>query len=186
MTKIAYFQCPTGIAGDMCLGALVHAGVPLDYLTEQLKRLGIDSEYKLRVETVHRQGQVATKVHVDVHCETYPEIHSEIHSETRAEVRANVQQGADDPKSAAPHTHHHPDRHPRHLPDIEQLIIQARLPQRVEVWSLAVFRKLAQAEATVHGIPPEQVHFHEVGATDAIVDVVGTCLGLDWLGIDQV
>jgi hypothetical protein len=72
------------------------------------------------------------------------------------------------------------------LPEIEQLILAAPLPPRVSQWSLAVFRKLAEAEGAVHGIAPEQVHFHEVGATDAIVDIVGTCLGLDWLGIDQL
>jgi len=74
----------------------------------------------------------------------------------------------------------------RHLPEIVQMIRSAKLPQRAESWSLSVFHRLAEAEGAVHGIPPEQVHFHEVGATDAIVDIVGTCLGLDWLGVEQV
>jgi pyridinium-3,5-bisthiocarboxylic acid mononucleotide nickel chelatase len=84
--------------------------------------------------------------------------------------------------------HHHTSGHgpTRHLPEIEQLITAAGLPPRVLEWSLATFRKLAEAEGAVHGISPEKVHFHEVGATDAIVDIVGTCLGLDWLGIDQL
>ncbi|MGL5131705.1 MAG: nickel pincer cofactor biosynthesis protein LarC, partial [Planktothrix sp.] len=73
----------------------------------------------------------------------------------------------------------------RHLSQIEAIILQAKLPQQVEIWSLAIFRKLAQAEAAVHGIAVEEVHFHEVGATDAIVDIVGTCLGLDWFNIKQ-
>jgi uncharacterized protein (TIGR00299 family) protein len=72
------------------------------------------------------------------------------------------------------------------LPEIKGLITAAGLPPRVLEWSLAVFHKLAEAEGAVHGIAPEKVHFHEVGAIDAIVDIVGTCLGLDWLGIDQV
>ena len=59
------------------------------------------------------------------------------------------------------------------------------MPDRAEAWSLAVFRQLAEAEGAVHGISPNMVHFHEVGATDAIVDIVGTCLGLDWLGLDS-
>ena len=66
MTKLAYLDCQTGIAGDMCLGALVAAGVPLEYLTEKLAKLGIEQEYQLRAETVHHNGQVATKVHVDL------------------------------------------------------------------------------------------------------------------------
>ena len=154
MTKLAYLECPTGIAGDMCLGALVDAGVPLEYLIEKLKGLGIAQEYKLRAEPVHRNGQVATKVHVDLLAEHH-------HDE---------------------HTHHHE----RHLPEIERLITGAGLPPRAQAWSLAIFRQLAEAEGAVHGIPPEQVHFHEVGAVDAIVDIVGTSLGLDWLGIDQI
>jgi hypothetical protein len=152
MSKFAYIQCPTGISGDMCLGALVSLGVPEEYLIEKLNKLGIEHEYKLRAEFVHRNGQQATKVHVDL-----------------------------------THHHHHEDEHHhgRHLPEIEQMILSSELPTRAEAWSLAVFRQLAVAEGAVHGIAPEKVHFHEVGAVDAIADIVGTCLGLDWLGIDS-
>jgi pyridinium-3,5-bisthiocarboxylic acid mononucleotide nickel chelatase len=153
MSKFAYIQCPTGISGDMCLGALVSLGVPEEYLIEKLNQLGIEHEYKLRAEFVHRNGQQATKVHVDL---------THHHHEDE-------------------HDHHHG----RHLPEIEQMIIKAELPSRAEAWSLAVFRQLAVAEGAVHGIAPEKVHFHEVGAVDAIADIVGTCLGLDWLGIDS-
>ncbi|WP_414752374.1 nickel pincer cofactor biosynthesis protein LarC [Anabaena sp. CCY 9910] len=154
MNKIAYLQCPTGISGDMCLGTLVSLGVPVEYLTEKLNNLGIAQEYKLRAEKVQRNGQEATKVHVDLIDHHHHHDHD--------------------------HEHHH---HGRHLPEIEQMILQAGLPPRAEAWSLAVFRQLAVAEGAVHGIAPEKVHFHEVGAVDAIVDIVGTCLGLDWLGI---
>jgi pyridinium-3,5-bisthiocarboxylic acid mononucleotide nickel chelatase len=154
MSKFAYIQCPTGISGDMCLGALVSLGVPEEYLMEKLNKLGIEHEYQLRAEFVHRNGQQATKVHVDL-----------------------------------THHHHHEDEHDRHhgrhLPEIEQMILSSELPKRAEAWSLAVFRQLAVAEGAVHGIAPEKVHFHEVGAVDAIVDIVGTSLGLDWLGIDS-
>ncbi|MCV3214043.1 nickel pincer cofactor biosynthesis protein LarC [Plectonema radiosum NIES-515] len=154
MSKFAYIQCPTGISGDMCLGALVSLGVPEEYLMEKLNKLGIEHEYKLRAEFVHRNGQQATKVHVDL-----------------------------------THHHDHEDEHDRHhgrhLPEIEQMILSSELPKRAEAWSLAVFRQLAVAEGAVHGIAPEKVHFHEVGAVDAIVDIVGTSLGLDWLGIDS-
>jgi uncharacterized protein (TIGR00299 family) protein len=190
MNKIAYFECPTGIAGDMCLGALLHAGVPLKYLIEKLNLLGISADYQLRTELVHRNTQQATKVYVDLTSELAPKPDPAIDpSETES------------PTFDRRHHHHHGDEHShshgevdpeishthhRHLPKIEQIILSAKLPPRVEAWSLAVFRKLAEAEAAVHGIPPHQVHFHEVGATDAIVDIVGTCLGLDWLDIDEV
>ena len=156
MNKIAYLQCPTGISGDMCLGALVSLGVPVEYLVEKLNGLGIEAEYRLRAELVHRQGQQATKVDVDLVSHHH---HHHSHNE---------------------HDHHHT----RHLPEIEEMIVKGNLPVRAEAWSLAVFRQLAVAEGAVHGIAPEKVHFHEVGAVDAIVDIVGTCLGLDWLGID--
>ncbi|MEA5566191.1 nickel pincer cofactor biosynthesis protein LarC [Anabaena sp. UHCC 0399] len=152
MNKIAYLQCPAGISGDMCLGALVSLGVPFEYLTEKLNNLGISQEYKLRAELVQKNGQQATKVHVDL---------IEHHHDH----------------------HHHEHHHGRHLPEIEQIILHAGLPSRAQAWSLAVFRQLAIAEGAVHGIAPEKVHFHEVGAVDAIVDIVGTCLGLDWLDI---
>lgn len=148
MSTIVYLDCPTGIAGDMCLGALVDAGVPLQYLIDRLRGLGLEAEYRLSSESVRRQGQQATKVHV------------------------LLQESAG---------HHH-----RHLPDIETLIRQGNLPEQVVHWSLAVFNQLAIAEGAVHGIPPEKVHFHEVGATDAIVDIVGTCLGFHWLEVEEI
>ncbi|MEL4893838.1 nickel pincer cofactor biosynthesis protein LarC [Crocosphaera sp. Alani8] len=153
MTKIAYLDCVTGIAGDMCLAALVDSGVPLEYLIEQLKGLNIDHEYNLSQEKVQRNGQQATKVH--------------------------VQLLKDDN-----HDHHHHHTSARHLPEIETIIQQANLPSRATQWSLDVFRRLAVAEGAVHGVSPEKVHFHEVGATDAIVDIVGTCVGLDYLDIE--
>jgi uncharacterized protein (TIGR00299 family) protein len=159
MKKLAYLECPTGIAGDMCLGALVDGGVPLEYLIEHLRSLGIEQEYRLWAEKVHRHGQLATKVHVDLSRESQAK------------------------SSLYPH-HSHPQA--RHLPQIEQLLQGASLPPKALEWSLAVFRQLAIAEGAVHGIEPEKVHFHEVGATDAIVDIVGTCLGLDWLGIEEL
>ncbi|AVH62321.1 nickel pincer cofactor biosynthesis protein LarC [Nostoc sp. 'Peltigera membranacea cyanobiont' N6] len=158
MNKIAYLQCPTGISGDMCLGALVSLGVPVEYLIEKLNGLGIEQEYQLRAEFVQRNGQQATKVHVDLVRDRHHHDH---------------------------HGHEHSHHHTRHLPEIEQMILKAGLPSRAEAWSLAVFRQLAVAEGAVHGISPEKVHFHEVGAIDAIVDIVGTCLGLDWLGIES-
>lgn len=247
MTKLAYLECPTGLAGDMCLGALVHAGVPLDYLIEKLSLLNIADEYQLWAELVHRNGQQATKVRVELveaHSQlvspseheltTFADRHSDpsklSHTHSRTNDAEADRHSHSDPHSGSPdsshnhsdphshsqshsHSHHHshshsyshhhneadssqpdhhqPDRHHhkhanRHLPEITAMITAAGLPARVEAWSLAVFRQLAEAEGAVHGIAPDQVHFHEVGATDAIVDIVGTCLGLDWLEIDEL
>ncbi len=148
MTNVAYLECPTGIAGNMCLGALIDAGVPLAYLQKQLAHLKLIEGFEIQVTTVRQGGQQAT--HVEV-----------------------VLESAD----AVPH---------RHLPEIEVLLGHASLPTAVVERSLAIFRRLAVAEGAVHGVAPTAVHFHEVGATDALVDIVGTCLGLDWLGIERL
>ncbi len=193
MNKIAYFDCPTGIAGDMCLGALVHAGVPLDYLIEKLSLLGISTEYQLHTELVHRNTQQATKFHVDLAADLLLKPKNSTDStldpsETESPTfdRTSQHHHHDDKHS---HSHDHDAEsshtHHRHLPQIEHIIVSAKLPPRVEAWSLEIFRKLADAEGSVHGIPANQVHFHEVGATDALVDIIGTCLGLDWLEIDE-
>ncbi|MEM9153535.1 MAG: nickel pincer cofactor biosynthesis protein LarC [Cyanobacteria bacterium P01_F01_bin.33] len=145
--KLAYLDCAAGIAGDMCLGALLDCGVPVEYLQHQLSSLAIEDEFELRVTEATQQGLRA--------------------------VRAVVT------TSKADHPH-------RHLQDIENAIAASTLPDTVKRTSRAVFQTLGKAEATVHGVPLERIHFHEVGAIDAIVDVVGTCLGLDWLGVEEV
>jgi len=196
MKTLAYLDCPTGIAGDMCIGALVHAGVPLTYLIDSLAKLGIQAEFELRSESVLRNQQAATKVFVDVlspsleppkhtHGERNLNDRAHSHDHARAHHAPHHARHAHDAHDRSHEAHHHA-RSSRRLPEIEALINHADLPPRATRWSLRVFRQLADAEAAVHGIPPDQVHFHEVGATDAIVDIVGTCLGLDWLGVDGV
>ncbi len=146
--KVAYFDCPTGIAGDMCLGAFLHCGLPLEFLQNVLVRLGIAQQVTIAPETVMRQGQAATYLRVMI--------------------------------PASEHHHH------RHLPEIVKIIEGSDLEQVVKVNSIKVFQELAEAEGKVHNIPPESVHFHEVGALDAILDIVGTCAGLHWFGIDKI
>jgi hypothetical protein len=195
MKTIAYFDCPSGISGDMCLGALLDAGVPLDYLHQHLNALGLDDEFTLSAHDIIKRGQRALRANVVLTAEAASR-HYPAHSSALT------------PSYSDPHHHHHPAHSQEHqttvlapldggnppvqspalrnLPEIEQIITQAPLPGRVKAWSLAIFQRLGAAEAAVHGIPVEQVHFHEVGATDAIVDIVGTCVGLDYLKVDTV
>jgi uncharacterized protein (TIGR00299 family) protein len=181
MKTIAYLDCATGISGDMCLGALLDAGVPLDYLQTQLAALGLKDEFILQAGPVARQGLRALKAEV-VLTDSVAVANSHGHSHPHGDHNSG-------------HSHHSHSPHQgggiattagRNLSAITELIAAASLPARVSQWSLAIFRRLAEAEAAVHGIPIEQVHFHEVGATDAIVDIVGTCLGLDWLQVDAL
>ena len=196
--NIAYLDCPTGIAGDMCLGALVNAGVPLEYLQNIIQKLGLDREVKLWTETVYRCGIQATKLHVEL---ISGELNS-IEDSTTFTVQSPHEHEHSHNHSHADHTHaDHADHthshdtptsnasaHPvhRHLPEIEKIIRDAKLPSPIEVWSLATFKELAIAEGLVHGIAPEAVHFHEVGAVDAIVDIVCTCAGFAWLEIEKI
>jgi pyridinium-3,5-bisthiocarboxylic acid mononucleotide nickel chelatase len=193
------------------LGALVNAGVPLEYLSTHLDRLGIESEYQLWSEKVHHNGQIATKVHVDLtaiegskdsthhhhhhdhesehdpeHQHEHPHTHHSTTVSSPSEDLDHQHSHEHHEQTQEHHHHHHYDTPQRNLPQIEQLINGANLPDRAAQWSLDIFRKLAIAEGAVHGIEPSEVHFHEVGAVDAIVDIVGTCLGLDYLKIDRV
>ncbi len=227
----------------MCLGALVDAGVPIEYLNTQLARLGIAAEYHLWAQKVDRNGQIATKVHVDLtaavdrhehshhphphphpaparsgaatpaaHPERHPHHHEHPHQPPTPTGHAHphppdlghhhhphdrdlqhqhphpspVSHSSGLDRHDAHHHHHHYDTPQRNLPQIEQLIEAANLPVRATQWSLDIFRQLAIAEGAVHGIDPSEVHFHEVGAVDAIVDIVGTCLGLDYLDIAKI
>ena len=188
----------------MCLGALVDAGVPVEYLNTQLDRLGISSEYQIWAEKIHHNGQIATKLHVDLaaikssnsehtHDHSHEHEHLHQHSHDHDHEHEHEHNHHDYPKPVSTvakdsdhHHHHHYDAPQRNLPEIEKLINAANLPDRVAGWSLDVFRQLAIAEGAVHGIDPSEVHFHEVGAVDAIVDIVGTCLGLDYLDIAKI
>jgi uncharacterized protein (TIGR00299 family) protein len=195
MGIVAYLDCPTGIAGDMCLGALVSAGVPLEYLQNIVHQLGLDREVKLWTESVHRGGIAATKMHVELldHSGAEPptiaaeqsHYHSDHgHSHSHEEHNHDSHSHEHSYKPHSHKAHSHPVH--RHLPDIEKIICDAKLPKQVEIWSLATFKELAIAEGAVHGIAPEAVHFHEVGAIDAIVDIVCTCAGFAWLEVEKI
>ena len=145
--KIGYFDCFSGISGDMCLGALVDVGVPLETIREGLGRLPL-SGYALRTEKVSRAGIAATQVKIVLN-----------------------------PSESPAH---------RGLKDVLEIIRAGNLPEGAERKACDVFRALAEAEARVHGTDPDSVHFHEVGAVDAICDIVGTVIGLNFLGLDEV
>ena len=145
MPRIIYFDCFSGISGDMALGALLDAGLSLDALRTELARLNIEG-WRIDAER-------GTRAYL---------------SGTRALVHAPEQ-----------HVH-------RHLSDVRAIIEGSTLAPRVKEQSLDVFTRLAEAEGQVHGMPPAQVHFHEVGALDAIVDIVGVVAGLNLLGVEAV
>jgi uncharacterized protein (TIGR00299 family) protein len=147
----------SGIAGNMMLGALIDLGLPKRVLLKDLEALGLS--FNLVVQRVRRGALAAQWVDVRV------------------------------PTKRPGHAHaHHPHRHDhgRSYTEIRRILSRARLEAPVRKRALAIFAALGEAEASVHGIPLARVHFHEVGAVDAIVDVTGTAIGLHRLGVERV
>jgi len=141
----AYLDCSSGISGDMFLAVLIDAGVPVDRLFTELKKLPLGF-YEFKRTRAVRGGLVGTRV----------------------EIRAPGEQ---------PH---------RTLPDIQNLLEMASLPAQAASQALKVFSRLAEVEGRLHNLPPGEVHFHEVGAVDAVVDIVGACVGLELLEISDL
>jgi uncharacterized protein (TIGR00299 family) protein len=144
--KIACFDALSGVAGDMWVGALLDAGLPLEPLRAAVASLGLPG-VSIRREAVQRAGMAATRFVVD---------------------------GAE-----GGHVH-------RGLPEIRDILARAAVPASVRERAVAVFEALGEAEAKAHGLPIDEVHFHEVGAVDAIVDILCACLGLHELGVERV
>jgi hypothetical protein len=160
-----------GVAGDMWLGLLVDLGLPAERLAEVPSRLGLD-RVEVTTERVQRGKMAAIKVHVTV--DGWEEGPS-----PDAFGAASGEPAAGGPAPSRGGAH-------RHLADMRELIARAGLPARAERTAAAAVQALFAAEAAVHGQPIEAVHLHEAGADDAVVDVVGTCLGLVELGVDSV
>ena len=143
--KQAYLDCSSGISGDMFLAVLIDAGVPVDRLFGELKKLPLGF-YEFKRTRAVRGGLVGTRV----------------------DIRVPGEQ---------PH---------RKLADIQTLMEKASLPEKAAEQALKIFNHLAEVEGKLHNVPPGEVHFHEVGAVDAVIDIVGTCVGLELLEISDL
>ena len=172
--RIGYLECFAGISGDMLMGALVDAGAPIELLERTTASLGLAAH--LRVTKVNRSGIQSTKIDVMVDgqlqeppaptgpADQQPTVHHQHHHE--------------------PHGHTHSHEHGRTLPQIRTLLLHAGLTAGARALSLNAFALLADAEGRIHGVPPEKVHFHEVGAVDAIVDIACCAAAADALHLD--
>lgn len=161
--RIAYFDCFAGAAGNMILGALVDAGLPIEALRRELARLPV-SGWAMKAEPVHKRGLGA--LYLDVHV---PGEDHEFHARHRHDT---IAASANTPT--------------RRLADILGILESAGFATEIEQRAAAIYRRLAQAEARVHRQPVDEVIFHEVGQVDAIVDIAGAALGLQLLGIEEV
>ncbi|MEI6125428.1 MAG: nickel pincer cofactor biosynthesis protein LarC [Pseudomonadota bacterium] len=153
--KCLYIDCFAGISGDMMLGALIDLGVPQNYLKTELKKLGV-SGYAIHVTSAMKMGISGRHVQV----------------KKLAEKKNH-------------HHNHHDSHHHRSYKDIEAIIYKSSLASPVKEKGIDIFYRIAQAEAKVHKKTIEDIHFHEVGAIDSIVDIVGSVIGINFLGAEK-
>ena len=185
--RIGYLECFSGISGDMLLGALVDAGVPFESLAETAAALNVGARLEMR--KVSRGGIAATKV--DVITPDTP-LHGAAHSHeehaggthSHGEHSHSHEAHTHEPAAAPEKTTHSHAPH-RHLSAILKIIRSASLSDQVKERSCNAFQLLGEAEAAIHSIPIEKVHFHEVGAVDTIVDIVCSAVGAELLGVDR-
>lgn len=171
--KVLYYDCFAGISGDMNLGALIDLGVDKDYLIEELNKLTISQEFKIKVETKQKMGITGTKV--DVILENSNDNHTHEHTNTHSHHHEH--------EHTEKHTHNHEHRN---LNSIYKIIDDSDLNENVKKLSKDMFLVVAKAEAKVHGKSIEEVHFHEVGAVDSIVDIIGAAICIDDLKVDRI
>lgn len=177
MSRILYFDCFSGASGDMVLGALLDAGLPLEELRRALGTLAVDSA-SVSTTRVLRAGVSATKFIV----EGGGHIHEQHHHSHDEDAHA--------------HDHHHGREHgatavaPKHghrsLAEINRLIERSALSSDAQSRAKALFQRLGEVEAAIHQVPIERIHLHEVGELDSIIDIVGSVFGLEWFHADRI
>ncbi len=166
--KTLYLDLFSGISGDMFVGALIDLGVEAHRFERELKKLKLDG---YRLEVSRQQRANISGVKFDLHL-------AEAHDHERShghEHEHGLRHG---------HDHHHDDN--RTFAEIKKLILKSKLSPWVKRKSVGVFQRIAEAEGKIHGLSPERVHFHEVGAVDSIVDIVGACVAVEMLGKPRV
>jgi uncharacterized protein (TIGR00299 family) protein len=174
--KTLYLDIFSGISGDMFIGALLDLGVDFHQLEHELEKLGLhDYHLHSRRDSKSAIEGVKFDVHLDhEHDHHHDHGHSHSHSHTHHHDHED-------------HHHDHDEHeHGRTFAEIRELIQNSRLSPWVKEKSIAIFTRIAKAEGKIHGVPTDQVHFHEVGAVDSIVDIVGACIALELLGTPRV
>jgi len=172
--KHLHLECIGGASGDMILGALVELGAPLDELKAALSTLGVGPfDFVIeRADSISISGvRLCVNLSGSVEAGQPAEPHDHVHHHHAHDHE---------------HDHHHTHHEHRALSDIEKMIGASTLTESVKSMSIRVFRALGKAESKVHGVPVENIHFHEVGAADSILDIVGSCWALHRLGVDSI
>ncbi|MHC9537269.1 LarC family nickel insertion protein [Dellaglioa sp. BT-FLS60] len=156
-----YLDAFSGISGDMFIGALLDLGIDFETFKQQLAKINV-AGYELENEKISKSSIFGTSFDVHMH------------------------HGEKDHGFIEDHEHHHHDHDVRHLADILKIIQDSELKESIKEQASDVFTEIAKAEAVVHHVEISEIHFHEVGALDSIVDIIGCFVALDLLGVDQV
>ncbi|WP_411738352.1 nickel insertion protein [Peribacillus sp. S4] len=216
--RTLYFDCFSGISGDMVIGALIDAGADPVQMEEELKKLNMDEEYNLSWGKVVKNGITSTKFDVILtsksdqtheHSHSHEHEHSHGHSHSHEHEHRHGHSHSHGHEHSLGHSHSHGQDHSHehehsighehnhcHVPhshhgsrtykQIVEAINEANFIESVANMSLAIFKKIGEAEGHIHGLPLEKVHFHEVGAVDSIIDIIGAAILIDQLGIESV
>ena len=172
--KTLYFDCSSGISGNMVLGALTEIIGDENYLLNELKKLNVDG-YKIEISKKVKNGITGTHVNVILENEgNNNEHHSNEHEDENKVNHDNKNE----------HQHHHHEH--RNLEDINKIIDNSTLEEKVKEMAKRIFMRVAKAESKVHNKPIEEVHFHEVGAIDSIIDIVGTSILINKINPDKI
>ncbi|HZD94916.1 MAG TPA: LarC family nickel insertion protein, partial [Candidatus Sulfotelmatobacter sp.] len=204
--RIAYLECFSGISGDMFSGALLDAGVAPEIFISAVEALGVDA--RLEISRVDRSGISATKFDViaagekelpreefwekESKAATHSHSHSHAHSHDHGHDQAHTHDGGASHSHSHEHSHSHGHEHGtgqthshRGLKEIREIINSSTISQSSKDRAIRIFEALGRAEAKVHNTDIEKIHFHEVGAIDAIVDIVCAAVGAEALGVDE-
>jgi uncharacterized protein (TIGR00299 family) protein len=180
--RIGYLDCFSGISGDMFLGALIDAGVSPKVFVQTVEALNVGA--RIEVSRVNRSGITATKVDVVVNGEKdsprvrrneVPAQHEHSHAHEQSDSHGHHHH----------HEHHHEHQHGRGLTEIREIISKAAITESAKRTAIAIFEKLGHAESKIHNVPIEKIHFHEVGAVDALADIVCAAVGAEALAVDD-
>ncbi len=189
--RTLYFDCFSGISGDMVIGALIDAGGDPVHLETELKKLDMENEYELTFNKVVKNGITSTKFDVlltnEVHDHGHSHEHNHKHDHTHDQNHEHDHHHGHSHGQNHEHDHGHSHSHDhRSYKEIVKLIKSAGFSERVEGDAVNIFKKIGQAEGKIHGVALEDVHFHEVGAVDSIIDIVGAAILLEQLQIDSI
>jgi pyridinium-3,5-bisthiocarboxylic acid mononucleotide nickel chelatase len=191
--RILFFDCFAGMSGDMAVGAMISAGMPIEHLQHELAKIHLHG-YHLHSRTIERSMISAVKFdvaldhdhsHVHEHTHQDEHTHAHIHDHHSSHNHGHLNDGHHHPEHEEHTDEQHVHTHGLSYKEIRELFLHSQLSEITKQRAIAIFHEIAIAEAKIHNVMLEDVHFHEVGAIDSIVDIASVAIGLEFFGIEQ-